>query len=115
VDEAPLNQLSRPTRTSAPQNEVALGTNGYAAEIRAVLITSKERGSSIIGRLDMKKKLPAFKTNKEAEDFLDHDLSEYIHAENFAPFVFEYQPKQESINPRISEQLLRAVRRRSRA
>ena len=58
----------------------------------------------------MRKKLPAFKTDKEAEDFLDRDLSDYIHAENFAPFVFEYQPKQKSINLRISEQLLSAVR-----
>jgi predicted DNA binding CopG/RHH family protein len=58
----------------------------------------------------MKKKLPAFKTDKEAEDFLDRDLSDYLHAENFAPFVFEYQPKQKSINLRISEQLLSAVR-----
>jgi predicted DNA binding CopG/RHH family protein len=58
----------------------------------------------------MKKKLPVFKTDKEAEDFLDRDLSDYLHAENFAPFVFEYQPKQKSINLRISEQLLTAVR-----
>jgi predicted DNA binding CopG/RHH family protein len=58
----------------------------------------------------MKKKLPVFKTDKEAEDFLDRDLSDYLHAENFAPFVFEYQPKQKSINLRISEQLLSAVR-----
>jgi predicted DNA binding CopG/RHH family protein len=58
----------------------------------------------------MKKKLPVFKTDKEAEDFLGRDLSDYLHAENFAPFVFEYQPKQKSINLRISEQLLSAVR-----
>jgi predicted DNA binding CopG/RHH family protein len=58
----------------------------------------------------MKKKLPVFKTDKEAEDFLDCDLSNYLHKENFAPFVFEYQPKQKSINLRISEELLSAVR-----
>jgi predicted DNA binding CopG/RHH family protein len=58
----------------------------------------------------MKRKLAAFKSDKEAEDFLDGDLSDYLHVENFAPFVFEYQPKQKSINLRISEQLLSAVR-----
>jgi len=50
----------------------------------------------------MRKKLPAFKTDKEAEAFLDRDLSDYIHAENFAPFVFEYQPKQKPINFRTT-------------
>jgi predicted DNA binding CopG/RHH family protein len=58
----------------------------------------------------MSKKLPVFKTDKEAEDFLDQDLSDYISSENFAPFQFEYRPKQKSINLRISEELLSAVR-----
>jgi predicted DNA binding CopG/RHH family protein len=58
----------------------------------------------------MSKKLPVFKTDKEAEDFLDQDLSDYISAENFAPFQFEYRPKRKSINLRISEELLTAVR-----
>jgi predicted DNA binding CopG/RHH family protein len=58
----------------------------------------------------MSKKLPAFKTDKEAENFLDQDLSDYISAENFAPFQFEFRPKQKSVNLRISEELLNAVR-----
>ncbi len=58
----------------------------------------------------MSKKLPAFKTDKQAERFLDQDLSEYISAENFAPFQFEFQPKQKSISVRISEELLTAIR-----
>lgn len=58
----------------------------------------------------MSKKLPVFKTDKEAEDFLDQDLSDYISAENFAPFQFEFRPKQKSVNLRISEELLNAVR-----
>jgi hypothetical protein len=58
----------------------------------------------------MSKKLPVFKTDEEAEDFLDQDLSAYISAENFAPFQFEYRPRQKSINLRISEELLTAVR-----
>ena len=51
----------------------------------------------------MKKKLPVFKSDKEAEEFLDKDLADYLHSENFAQFVFEYQPKQKSVNLRISE------------
>ena len=58
----------------------------------------------------MSKKLPVFKTDKEADKFLDQDLSDYISAENFAPFQFEYRPKQKSVNLRISEELLNAVR-----
>jgi predicted DNA binding CopG/RHH family protein len=58
----------------------------------------------------MSKKLPVFKSDKEAEDFLDQDLSDYISAENFAPFQFEFKPKQKSVNLRISEELLNAVR-----
>jgi len=58
----------------------------------------------------MSKKLPVFKTDKEAENFLNQDLSDYISAENFAPFQFEFRPKQKSVNLRISEELLNAVR-----
>jgi len=58
----------------------------------------------------MSKKLPVFKTDREAESFLDQDLSDYISAENFAPFQFEFKPKQKSVNLRISEELLNAVR-----
>src|SRR5579859_6827665 len=58
----------------------------------------------------MSKKLPVFKTDREAENFLDQDLSDYISAENFAPFQFEFRPKQKSVNLRISVELLNAVR-----
>jgi predicted DNA binding CopG/RHH family protein len=62
----------------------------------------------------MKKKVPVFKTDEEAEAFLDQDLSDYLHAGNFAPFRFEFMPKQKSINLRLSEQLLAAVRERAK-
>ena len=58
----------------------------------------------------MSKKLPVFRSDKEAENFLDKDLSDYISAQNFAPFQFEFRPKQKSVNLRISEELLNAVR-----
>ncbi len=62
----------------------------------------------------MSRKLPALRSDKEAEQLLDRDLSEYIIAENLAPFPFEYRPKQKSVNLRISEELLRAVRAAAR-
>jgi predicted DNA binding CopG/RHH family protein len=52
--------------------------------------------------------------DKQAEPFLDQDLSDYISADNLVPFPFEYRPKQKSINLRISEELLEAVRREAR-
>lgn len=58
----------------------------------------------------MSKRLPALRSDKEAEELLDKDLSEYISAENLQPFPFEYRPKQKSVNLRISDELLRAVR-----
>jgi predicted DNA binding CopG/RHH family protein len=58
----------------------------------------------------MSKRLPVLKSDREAENLLDHDLSDYISAENLAPFPFEYRPKQKSVNLRISEELLNAVR-----
>jgi predicted DNA binding CopG/RHH family protein len=58
----------------------------------------------------MSRKLPALKSDKEAEDILDKDLSAYINGENLVPYPFEYKPKQKSVNLRISEELLNAVR-----
>lgn len=58
----------------------------------------------------MKKKVPHFKTDEEAEAFLEQDLSDYLHPGNFKPMHFEIRPKEKSINLRLSEGLLDAVR-----
>lgn len=58
----------------------------------------------------MKKKFPVFKTDEEAEAFLEQDLTDYLHAGNFKPMHFEFRPKQKSLNLRISEELLNAIR-----
>jgi predicted DNA binding CopG/RHH family protein len=58
----------------------------------------------------MKKKVPHFKSDEEAEAFLDQDLTDYLHAGNFRPMHFEIRPKEKSINLRISEALLDSVR-----
>lgn len=58
----------------------------------------------------MKKKLPKFKTDKEAEEFLEQDLSDYIHGGNFRRVSFEYAPKNKTISLRLSEGLFDAIK-----
>ena len=62
----------------------------------------------------MSRKLPALKSDRDAERLLERDLSKYIRAENLEPFPFEYKPKQKSVNLRISDELLNAVRTAAR-
>jgi predicted DNA binding CopG/RHH family protein len=57
----------------------------------------------------MRKKFPVLKTDEEADAFLQQDLSDYLHAGNFASARFEFQPKDKSINLRIPNDLLTAV------
>ena len=60
-----------------------------------------------------KRKVPYFKTDEEAEAFLEQDLSN-LDFSQFRPMRFEFQPKQKSINLRISEELLKAVQARAK-
>jgi predicted DNA binding CopG/RHH family protein len=65
----------------------------------------------------MKKKFPVLKTDKEAEAFLERDLSDYLHADNFKSaqwMRFEFEPKEKSLNLRISQGLLDAVRKNAK-
>jgi predicted DNA binding CopG/RHH family protein len=57
----------------------------------------------------MKKKVPKFETDDEAAAFLEQDLSD-LDFSQFKPVRFEFKPKQKSLNLRISEELLDAVR-----
>jgi predicted DNA binding CopG/RHH family protein len=61
----------------------------------------------------MKKKIPTFKTDREAEEFVDKaDLSEYDLSG--AQLVrFEFQPKERSITMRLSEPLLEAIKEKA--
>ena len=58
----------------------------------------------------MKKKIPTFRTDKEAEDFVvtadltDYDLS------GGKPVRFEFEKKSGRVNMRLPERLLKAVR-----
>ncbi len=58
------------------------------------------------------KRLPEMKIDEDVEALLDptHDLSDYL-----SPTNFEFSRKEKSINLRISEDLLEAVRARARA
>lgn len=58
----------------------------------------------------MKKILPTMTTDEEAEDLLEQDLSDYIHEGNFKFVSFEFQPKDKTINLRVSEKLLEKVK-----
>jgi predicted DNA binding CopG/RHH family protein len=60
------------------------------------------------------RKLPALKSDKAAEKLLNEDLSKYLSAENLEPFPFEFRPKQKSVNLRISDELLTAIRAAAR-
>ena len=58
----------------------------------------------------MKKKLPRFKSDREAEKFVEKaDLTEYDLSE-MRPIHFEFQPKSERVNMRLPRLLLDAVR-----
>ena len=62
----------------------------------------------------MKKKIPAFKSDREAERFVaSADLSQYD-LSGAKLVQFELKPKDKSINLRLSQQLLDAVRREAR-
>lgn len=59
----------------------------------------------------MKKKIPAFKTDSEAEAFVDSaDLTEYD-LSGGRPVRFEFERKTERVNMRLPETLLKAVKK----
>ena len=63
----------------------------------------------------MKKKVPNFKSDKEAEDFLDQDLTEYLNLNNFNKVSFEFLPKDTKVNLRLASPLLEAVRKKAKS
>ena len=59
------------------------------------------------------KDFPSFATDKEAEDFVDNaDLSEYDFS-GFKTVKYEFEPKNTTINLRISESLLQAIKNKA--
>ncbi|MEQ8736324.1 MAG: BrnA antitoxin family protein [Rhodospirillaceae bacterium] len=63
----------------------------------------------------MKKKIPTFKTDKAAEDFVDKaDLSEYD-LSGATPMRFEFETKAARVNMRLPDSLLKAVKAKAAA
>lgn len=59
------------------------------------------------------KKFPSFSTDQEAEDFVDNaDLSEYDFSD-FKTVKYEFEPKSATINLRVPEGLLTAIKARA--
>ena len=61
----------------------------------------------------MKKSIPNFKNDKQAEKFLEQDLTDYLQKSNFRPASFEFLPKDEKVNLRVSAMLLEAIKQRA--
>jgi predicted DNA binding CopG/RHH family protein len=62
----------------------------------------------------MKKKIPTFKTDKEAQDFVDSaNLAEYD-LSGGSSVQFEFEPKSAHLNMRVPKSLLDAVKARAK-
>lgn len=62
----------------------------------------------------MKRKVPRLTTDKEAEAFLEQDLSD-LDFSQFKPVKFEFQAKAAQLNMRLPVPLLEAVKTRAKA
>ncbi len=60
------------------------------------------------------KKVPVMLTDKEAEDFLEQDLSD-LDFSQFKPVKFEFAAKDERVNMRLPFALLEAVKKKAKA
>ena len=61
----------------------------------------------------MKKKVPRLKSDRQAEAFLAHDLSD-LDFSQFKPARFEFEKKDDQINMRVPKPLLAAVKARAK-
>lgn len=59
------------------------------------------------------RKVPHFKTDEEAEAFLEQDLSD-LDFSQFKPVKFEFSPKAAQLNMRLPEALLDAVKSKAK-
>lgn len=62
----------------------------------------------------MKKRLKRMKTDKQAEDLLEQDLSEFLDSDNFSSVTFEFEPKDVSVTLRMSDNLLHAIKQKAK-
>ena len=62
----------------------------------------------------MKKNLKKIKTDRSAEKLLNKDLSDYIHPGIFKKVHFELYPKNHTVTIRMSEALVKALKKRAK-
>ncbi len=62
----------------------------------------------------MKKQVPKLTTDRQAEEFLERDLSN-LDFSQFKPVHFEFEKKEARVNMRLPEALLKAVKKRAQA
>jgi predicted DNA binding CopG/RHH family protein len=62
----------------------------------------------------LKRKVPKLSSDKEAEEFLEQDLSD-LDFSQFKPVRFEFEKKTERVNMRLPKPLLDAVKKRATA
>jgi predicted DNA binding CopG/RHH family protein len=58
----------------------------------------------------MSKRVPRFRTDEEADRFLERDLTDYIDRDFMQPMRFELKPKKSAISLRLSADLLSEVK-----
>jgi predicted DNA binding CopG/RHH family protein len=63
----------------------------------------------------MGKRRPQFKTDEEAEKFLEQALSAYLDPKYRVPLRFEFKPKDAQVNLRLAKDLLRPIKARAAA
>lgn len=61
-----------------------------------------------------KKKMPRLRTDEEAEAFLMQDMRPYLHKGNFSDIKFEFEPKSEKLNMRMTPSLLKTLKKRAK-
>lgn len=61
----------------------------------------------------MKKSLK-IKSDREAEQLLESDLSGFLSKKNFKKVSFEFMPKDKKVNLRFSESLLEAIKKEAK-
>ena len=62
---------------------------------------------------EYEEKAPKFKSDKEAEEFLEQDLTDYIDPRKAQQVTFEFLPKTEKVNLRFPPELLTEVRKKA--
>jgi predicted DNA binding CopG/RHH family protein/uncharacterized DUF497 family protein len=117
----PIAVLPDPLHSKSEERFKAIGKTDIGRGIFVVFTLRTRRGKDSFGRsahgtctgrkwTTMKEKLPRFRSDKEAKDFVEKaDLTEYD-LSAMRPIRFEFQPKSERVNMRLPRQLLDAVR-----